>query len=307
MSDIKVLGHTPADTDTVCSPIVYAWYLKNVKGQDAEAVIGSELNKETKVALEEFGVAVPEQVSQVEAGSKVVLIDTTNPKELISGVTEAEIIEVLDHHKLGGLATDKPLNVTIRPYGCVATVVYERMGADTAELPKEMAGLLAAAIISDTLNLTSPTTTEVDKEALAKLTDLAGVKADELAEKMFTAKSDISDMTAEQVLGMDCKDFDFGGSNYRISSIETTNPQFTLDRIEEFRKSAEEIKVASSLVGVFVFVVDILKSEATLFCTAGSEELAQKAFKAEFLNGLMHLPGVVSRKKQIVPAFEAAA
>lgn len=307
------MGHTPADTDTVCSPIVYAWFLKNVMGIDAEAVVGSELNKETKTALSEFGVQAPTLISEVNSEDKVVLLDTTNPKELIAGTAEAEIIEVIDHHKLGGLSTDKPLNVTIRPYGCVATVVYERMqseskNADKAlELPKEMAGLLAAAIISDTLNQTSPTTTDLDKQVLSELANIAGVNVDELAGKMFAAKSDISDMSAAEVLAMDYKDFDFGGQNFRISSIETTEPKFTLDRLEEFRTTAEELKTQDNLAGVYAFVVDILKSEATLFCTAGAEEFAEKAFSAKFENGLMHLPGVVSRKKQIVPKFEAVA
>lgn len=307
MSDIKVTGHTPADTDSVCSPIAYAWYSTNVLSQPAVAVVGSDLNKETICVLEKLKVAHPTKISEFDEGEKLVLVDTTNPKELIPGTQTAEIVTIIDHHKLGGLTTEKPTNATIRTYGCTATVIWEMMGEKVAQLPPEIAGVMAAAIISDTLKLSSPTTTEMDRQALASLAKQASLDIDSFAAEMFAAKSDISDMSAKQVLETDYKDFDFGGKNYRICSIETTKPEFTLNRIAEFRSEVEQVKTSQNLAGVFVFVVDIIAGQATMFCTNGAEDFAEKAFGVKFEAGLMQLPGVVSRKKQIVPAFEKAA
>lgn len=306
MSKVLVMGHVPADTDSVCSPIVYAWYLKNIKGMDAEAVMNGNLSKEAAFVLEHFQVEAPRQINELTTEDQLVLVDSTNPKELLTGFDAASIIEVVDHHKLGGLSTDKPLTVTIRPYGCVATVIYEIMGENVAKLPKEIAGLMLAGITSDTLNLTSPTTTELDRETAIKLAEIAGENKDELANGMFAAKSDISDLTAMEVILTDQKNFDFGGKTYKVSAIETTNPESVLNRIDEFKSAAEAIKTEASLEGVYVFIVDIIKSEATLFATSGAEAFAEKAFSKQFENGLMHLSGVVSRKKQMVPAFEAA-
>lgn len=301
------MGHVPADTDSVCSPLVYAWFLKNVKNIEAEAVMNGNLNKETKFVLDHFQVQAPVQITELTAEDEVVLIDSTNPKELITGVENASIIEVVDHHKLGGLTTDKPLIVTVRPYGCVATVIYEIMGDKVNDLPKEIAGLMLAGILSDTLNLTSPTTTEFDRKAVEKLVEITGEDKDTLSQGMFAAKSDISDLTALEVIMSDQKDFDLGGKTYKISVIETTGPQSVLDRLDEFKTEAEKAKSENNLEGVYVFIVDIVNSEAHLFATVGAENFAQKAFGKQFENGLMHLPGVVSRKKQIVPVFEAAA
>lgn len=307
MSDIKVMGHTPVDTDSVCSPMVYAMYLSKFQNKSAIAVIGSELPKEAKYVLDYLKLQTPTIVEKIDAADEVVLIDSTNPQEFIPGVVDAEIIEVIDHHKLGGLATSKPLRVTIRPYGCVATVIAEIMGKDFEKMDKSMAGLMLAGIMSDTLNLTSPTTTDQDRAVVAKLVEISGIDKDAFATGMFDAKSDISDLTAEQVITTDTKVFDFGGKNYRVSVIETTQPKFALDRLAELRATASELMNKDNLAGVLVFIVDIINSNATLFCTAGSEELCSKAFSKDWENGLMQLPGVVSRKKQIVPELEKAA
>lgn len=304
MSNVLVMGHVPADTDSVCSPLAYAWYLKNVKGINAEAVIGSEINKETAFVLGELGLEAPRRITELTENDELVLIDSTNPEELIAGFENATVIEVVDHHKLGGLSTSKPLTVTIRPYGCVATVIYEIMGVEVNNLPKEIAGVMLAGILSDTLNLTSPTTTDTDREAVAKLAQIAETNSDEFAQGMFAAKSDISDLTASQVLLADSKNFKFASGTYKVSVIETALPEKVYERLDEIRAEAENQKAAENLEGIYVFIVDIVKSESKMFATAGAEGLAEQAFGEKFENGLMYLPGVVSRKKQMVPKFE---
>ncbi len=306
MAQIKVMGHCPPDTDSTCSPIAYAWFLKTHKGLDAEAYIGGALNKEATFVLSHFGVTAPEQIASVTEQDKLVLIDTNNPEELITGWESAEIIEVVDHHKLYGLKTASIPTVTVRPYGCVATVLWELMGAAQSTMPKEIAGLMAACIISDTLNLTSPTTTDTDRAALQALSEKAGIDAASFAQDMFAAKSNLDGLSTREILLTDAKDFKFGEALYKIGVLETTNPDQAIAKRAELTAEMNILKTEESLAGMMFFVVDIIKGNAVLL-TASEEDLllAEKAFGvARDASGLLILPGIVSRKKQIVPAFE---
>lgn len=302
------MGHVPSDTDSVCSPLVYAWYLREIKGRDAAAYISGTINRETEYVLTHFSVAKPEQIDQVGAADQLVIVDTNNPEELIKGYQDAEIIEIVDHHKLAGLTTAAPLKVTMRPVACVATILWELMSDATDKLPKEIAGLMLAAILSDTLKFTSPTTTETDQQVAAKLATIAGVNVDSLASEMFAAKSNLSGMSARDVLMSDQKNFDFGGHKYKVAVLETTDPSQALGMEVALRSEMAQIKSTEGLSGVLFFIVDILKSEATLLVdSTESQQLAEKAFGKPFTGTSLVLPGVVSRKKQMVPVLEKAA
>ncbi len=302
------MGHVPPDTDSVCSPIVYAWYL-NQTGVTAKAVTSGKLNKETQFLLQHFNVPAPESIESVGEGDQLIIVDTNNPEELISGYDKATIVEIIDHHKLAGLTTPAPTKVTIRTYACVATVLYDLLDEEIAKnMPKEIAGLMLAAILSDTLNFTSPTTTDRDREAAKVLSEHVGVDMTELAMQMFTAKSNLEGMTPADILTSDHKNFKFGAQTYKVAVLETTDPQQALNRKEELLNEMQKIKTDENLAGIFFFVVDILKSEATLMASDNAcKPLAEKAFGKTFENELMVLPGVVSRKKQMVPPLEKAA
>lgn len=303
---IKVMGHVPPDTDSTCSAIAYAWFLKTHKGLDAQAYIGGEINRETEFVLKHFGVAKPEMISSVAEGDKLVIVDTNNPEELISGYDQAEILEIVDHHKLAGLTTPSPLAITMRPVACVATIIWEL--AEGKDLPKEIAGIMLASILSDTLKFTSPTTTDADKEAAEVLAKIAGVEVDGLATEMFAAKSNLAGMSARQILMSDQKNFDFGGTKYKVAVLETTDPSQALGMEADLRNEMSLLATEESLAGVFFFVVDILNSSSTLIASnEAAETLAEKAFGSKFNARRMELPGVVSRKKQMVPPLEKAA
>lgn len=305
---IKVLGHQNPDTDSTCSPIVYAWYLNEFKNLEAEAVVLGELNKEAQFVLNHFGVAHPRQISEVSEGEKLVIVDTNNPDELVNGFENAEILEIIDHHKLQGLKTNNIPNVTIRNYGSVPTVLWEIMAEAQDNLPKHIAGLMLAPIISDTLKFTSPTTTGKDREVADKLAQIAEIDIDSFAAEMFAAKSDLTGMSSEQILTTDSKDFDFGGKIYKLAVLETTNPNSALEKRAELSLEIEEIKKRENLAGLMFFIVDIVNSESHLFVTSEHEaQIARKAFNADFNeDGIMRLAGIVSRKKQIAPMIEKA-
>ncbi len=306
---LKVIGHIAPDTDTVCSPIAYAWYLTNKKGIEAQAFVSGTLNKETSFILDHFHIDIPPLLTKFNQGDQVFIMDTNNPDELLPGISDATIRGIIDHHKLvGGLKTEEPLMIHMEPIACTATIVWNMMKRDgVIELPKEIAGVMLCAILSDTLKFTSPTTTDTDTQAAKELAVLCGEDIDTLSEAMFAAKSDLSGMTTRDILTVDSKVFEFGSKKARISVLETTKPANAMAMLEDLRVEMTEMKSQENSDYVFFFVVDILKTEAHLIVATDEEkEIAEVAFGKTFDHETMILPGVVSRKKQILPVIESA-
>lgn len=304
----KVIGHLAPDTDSTCAPIVYAWYL-NQKGIDAKAYVTGELNREAEFVLNHFGVEKPELLKTLVDGDQYFLVDTNNPEELVDGYKEAELMGIVDHHKLvGGLDTESPIHVTIRPVACTMTVIWELMARDgITDVSREIAGLMLAAIVSDTLKFTSPTTTEEDKKIAENLAKISEEDIDKLAEEMFAAKSNLEGMSAKDILLSDSKKFELGDKKLRVSVLETTKPENSLSMKEDLLDAMNELKEEEGLEGIFFFAVDILNTESRLIvCGDFEKEVAEKAFEGEFENGVMELEGVVSRKKQMIPNIQKA-
>ncbi len=302
----KIIGHLSPDTDSTCAPIVYAWYLRH-KDMDVKPFITGDLNREAAYVLEHFGVAKPELLESLSKEDKYFLVDTNNPEELVSGYDKAELMGIVDHHKLvGGLNTESPIHITIRPVACTMTVIWELMERDgITDIPQDVAGLMLAAILSDTLKFTSPTTTNIDKEIAEKLADIAREDMDKLAEEMFAAKSNLEGMSAKDILLSDSKKFDLNDKKLRVSVLETTKPENSLSLKEGLLDAMQEIKEEEKLDGFFFFIVDILNTESHLIVPGEFEvELAQKAFEGRFADKAMRLPGVVSRKKQMIPNIQ---
>lgn len=305
---VKVFGHLVPDTDATCSAIVYAWYLKEYRGLDATAYILGEVNKETQYVLGQFGEKTPQVLTQLTEGETVVVVDTNNPEELLPDFQKASLLEIVDHHKLtGGIATSTPVSMTLRPVACTSTIVWQIMQQDNhGDLPQNVAGLMLAAILSDTLNFTSPTVTDADRDAAKALAVLAKVTPDELAAGMFEAKSDLSGMSARDVILMDGKTFNMEGKKIRISSLETTKPGNAMSMEADLIREMETVKKEEGLDGFFFFIVDILTTSAQLVVSSAFERsVAEKGYpEAHFEGNVTQLPGVVSRKKQMVPNIE---
>lgn len=307
MSKMKVMGHFPPDTDTTCSPIVYAWYLSNYKDTPAEAVIGGSLNKETTYVLNKFEVETPEIISELTENDQVFIIDTNNPEELLPGYDKATITGLIDHHKLtGGLSTPNPIPITIKIYGCSATIVWEEIRYEVKdEAPKWVFGLLLSCIISDTLKGASPTTSQDDIDAMNELAELAGLNLDEYADELFAAKSDLSGMSADDLLLADSKSYEINGKMVRFSVLETAKPDNVVALREELITGINGLKEKDNTDFIFMFAIDIIKEEATaIVATDEEKEIISKAFDANYTGDTVILPGVVSRKKQIIPSIE---
>ncbi len=307
MSTTLVVGHINPDTDTICAAIAHAWFL-NETGHEAEAITSGSLNKETAYVLGRFNIPTPTLRQSFKEGDSLVIVDTNNPEELLPGFEEATITQIIDHHKLaGGISTPDPISITIRPVACTCTILLEIMQAASVTPTPAIAGIMLSSIISDTLKFTSPTTTDTDRNAAETLKAICGIDTDDLAEGLFTAKSDLSGMEAADLLVIDSKIFTLKGKKIRISVLETTKPANAIAMKEALVSAARDMKSREEIDAVFLYVVDILNSNAELIMPDEFEqEIAARAYNTDVTGDTVLLPGIVSRKKQMVPNLEAA-
>lgn len=302
---IKVFGHTAPDTDSTGSPIIWAWYLNEIRNLPAKAVLQGEPNTEAAWMLTRWNLDKPEMISDVAEGEECVIVDTNNPAELPANINAAQVIEIIDHHMLvGGIKTRTPINITIRPLACTATIMHDLIGDDMAKMPDAVKGAMLTCILSDTMEFRSPTTTAHDRAVAEKLATELDVNIAEFAAEMFAAKSDVSAFDDAALLRMDSKAFDLGEKKLRVSVLETTAPQVLLDRKQALMDAMPAVADADGADQVLLFVIDILKEEATLLIPNDLvRQIAEKSFGASVNGDTLVLPGVLSRKKQIIPAL----
>ena len=303
---IKVFGHKSPDTDSTGSPIIWAWYLSDVLGTPAIPVLLGEPNTEAAFVLKRWGFEKPAIITDVAAGEQVVIVDTNNPAELVPSINEAEIIGIIDHHMLvGGLKTKAPIDITIRPLACTATVMHDLIGAQLAQAPAAIKGAMLSCILSDTLEFRSPTTTPHDRAVAEKLAADLGISIPEYAAELFEAKSDVSEFSDEALLRMDSKEYNIGGKELRISVLETTAPKVLLDRKASLMAAMPGVAAADGADQVLLFIIDILNEEATLLVPNDLvKTIAEASFGAKVSGDSVVLPGIMSRKKQILPSLK---
>ncbi|GHD99929.1 inorganic pyrophosphatase [Defluviimonas sp. 20V17] len=302
---IKVFGHKSPDTDATCSAIIWAWYLSEVKGTPATPALLGEPNTEAAFVLSRAGVDKPQIIADVAEGEDCVVVDTNNPAELPASINGANLLQVIDHHLLaGGLKTRAPIEITIRPLACTATVMHDLMGADAAKMPASIKTLALSCILSDTLAFRSPTTTAHDRALAEALAQDLGVSIPDYAAEMFAAKSDVSAFSDAELLRMDSKEYEVGGKQLRVSVLETTAPEVVLARKDALMAAMPGVAQADGADQVLLFVVDILREEATLLVPNDLvKTIAEKSFGASVTGDTVVLPGIMSRKKQIIPAL----
>jgi len=297
-----VFGHKSPDTDSTGAPLVWAWYLDHM-GIKAEARLLGTPNTEAQFVAKRWGYELPPVISDVETGQKVVIVDTNNPAELPANINNADIMAIIDHHKLvGGLETKGPIEITIRPLACTATLMYQMMGGHAGHAPDPIKGLMLSCILSDTLEFRSPTTTDADRKIAEHLAGDLGIDIASYAAEMFEAKSDVSAFSDAELLRMDSKEYTIDGKEFRVSVLETTAPKIVLDRKDSLMTSMTDVAKEDGADQVLLFVVDILNEEATLLVPNDLvKTIAEKSFGATVTGDTVVLPGIMSRKKQIIP------
>ncbi len=300
---VQVFGHKSPDTDSTGSPIIWAWYLNEIKGVAAEAKLLGEPNTEAAFLLERWNLDKPEIIADVADDQAVVIVDTNNPAELPANINGADVQAIIDHHKLvGGLETKGPIDITIRPLACTATIMYDLIGDDMAKMPEAIKGAALTCILSDTLEFRSPTTTDHDRAVAEKLAAELGIDIAGYAAEMFAAKSDVSSFSDAELLRMDSKEYAVEGTKFRVSVLETTAPAVVLDRQASLMETMTTVATEDGVDQVLLFVVDILNEEATLMVPNDLvKAVAEKSFGVTVEGASVVLPGVMSRKKQIIP------
>ncbi len=302
---ISVVGHSNPDTDSVISAIGLATLL-TAQGQEAQACMQStlaDLNPESKVVLEKFGLEAPQELTDAE-GKDIALVDFSDLAQGPPNLGNANVIAVVDHHKIGDLTTNSPILFRAEPVGCSATVLYTMFKEAGIEIPEKVAGGMLAAILSDTVNFKSPTCTETDKIAVGALKTIAGVDdKDALFMDMLKAKSAVAGVPAKDLIFRDYKDFDMKGNKIGVGQLELA----ALDQVAEIREDL--MKAMADVKGdgrhsVLLMLTDVVKEGTDLVVLSDDPALIEKAFDGKLENNAMWIDGMMSRKKQTVPNLQ---
>lgn len=306
MSKVYVTGHKSPDTDSIAAAISYS-YLKRQLGMDAVAARAGEPNKETKFALDYFKVEAPvlltnvARKSEFDEKTKIILVDHNESKQCVDGIKDADVLELIDHHRLGDFETESPIFILIRPVGCVNTVIYGLYKQNGVKPSREVAGMMLSAIISDTVLFRSPTCTEEDKKAVKELAEIAGVDYEKYGMDMLKAGADISDYPAEKLAHNDTKEFEAGGKTFSCGQISVMDVDPINAKKADIMKALEATKAEKNYEASYLMVTNILTEDTFLWFTKGAEEAAEKAFGKKAEDGMVYLPKVMSRKKQVAP------
>ncbi|MGM0898836.1 MAG: manganese-dependent inorganic pyrophosphatase [Bacillota bacterium] len=306
MSKVFVLGHKNPDTDSICSAIAYA-HLKKELGMDAEAVRLGEPNNETLYALEQFKAQTPRLVGRASDEVKqVILVDHNERQQSVDDIDEVQVIEVIDHHRIANFETTDPLYFRAEPVGCTATILLKLYKEHAVEVPAGIAGLMLSAIISDSLLFKSPTCTEQDVQAAKELSEIAGVDSQEYGLAMLKAGADLSNKTLEDLISLDSKEFEAGNHRFEVAQVNAIDVSEVLDRQNELEVLINN-SVTTKGLDLFVFAVtDILNNNSEAIVLGRRSDIIESAFQSSVVNNRVILPGVVSRKKQIVPVITEA-
>jgi manganese-dependent inorganic pyrophosphatase len=304
--NVYVVGHKSPDTDSVAAAISYA-NLKNQLGLPdiyIPAAAGT-INSETKFVLEHFSVPVPETITDAK-GKKIILVDHNEVAQAVDNIKEADLMEVVDHHKIGDIQTASPIFFHNEPVGSTATIISAMYDQYKVPITREMAGVMISAILSDTVLFKSPTCTDKDKEQVAKLAKIIGEDYQQYGIAMLTAKSDISTKTARDIVKGDYKHFDFAGTKAGVGQIEVMDLSVLAPRKKEILEDMEKVRKEEGLSFVLIMLTDVMKEASDLLFVGKPVDKFEKAFDGKMENNSIYKKGVLSRKKQVIPPLEAA-
>jgi manganese-dependent inorganic pyrophosphatase len=232
---------------------------------------------------------------------KVILVDHNQPSQSVDGLEESEIVEIIDHHNLSTLMTSTPINFRISPVGCTCTLLYKIYNESHVEIPKNIAGIMLSAIISDTLLFKSPTTTKEDIEVAKALANIAKLDVYEYGRKMFEASTSVANMSVEEIIHSDMKTFKFDKINMVIGQTNTMDFKEISKKEKEFVSSLNSIcKIGNANIAL-LFVTDIIKNGSYIYYNEDSKSLLEEAYGIDNIEQGHYIEGVVSRKKQMLP------
>lgn len=306
MSKILIFGHQSPDTDAITSAISFS-YLQNELGKTTEPVALGEATDETQFALDYFNADNPRVVTAIaDEADEVMLVDHNEAQQSVSDIDQVEVLAVVDHHRIANFQTSNPLYYRAEPVGCTNTIILKLFKENNVEIPKNIAGLMLSAIISDTLLLKSPTCTKEDEDAARELADIAGVDLESYGKDLLKAGTNTSDKSADQILNADAKNFPMGDYNVRIGQVNVVDVQEVLDRKDELLSEMDKQSEANSYDLFLLVITNVLESDSVALVHGNDRQKVAEAFDKDIVEDTLLLEGVVSRKKQVVPVLTKA-
>ena len=294
-----IFGHKNPDTDSIMSSMVMA-NLENQLGNEAIPVRLGKINKETEYVFNYLQIERPEEISDIEDGQNVILVDHNESTQSANNISNANILKVIDHHTMNFVAPYQ-LYYRAEPVGCTATVLYKMYKEYDVEITKTIATLMLSAIISDTLLLKSPTCTKEDKVIAEKLAKIAEVDLEKYGKDLLKAGTDISDFTPEEVINIDSKLFEKGGKKFKIAQINTADIDDVFKNKAYF-ETAINNEIANENLDLYVFAAtDILNSNSKIISLGNDSNIVERAYGVTLDDHTAMLENVVSRKKQMLP------
>ena len=303
-NEVLIFGHKNPDTDTILSALILEAIEKTMGIYKTKAYRLGEVNKETQYALDYFGVKAPELLEEVEEGRQVMLVDHNEFGQSVKGIEKAKIIRVVDHHKIANFETKEPLFYMAMPVGCTATILRDMCKVSGIKLDRITAGLMLSAIISDTLLLKSPTTTEHDRKALEELGKIADINIEEYGLEMLKAGTDLDDFSEEELINLDAKSLDKNGTKFVIAQVNTVSIEDVLKRKEKLEVAMNKAIEEKGLSLFVLAITDILNSNSEIIALGEKADAVEKGFEKKLENNTVFLEGVVSRKKQLLPSID---
>lgn len=298
-----VVGHKIPDSDSICSAIALS-YLKTTLGEETVPARLGELTPETLFILDKFGFEQPELKTSY-AGENLYIVDHSDRVQGPDDIDDATILGIIDHHKLGDITTSTPLEIWVRPVGCTNTIIKMMYDFHGVEIPKNIAGAMMCAILSDTVVFKSPTCTTADIKCVEALAEIAGIEnPKELGMEMFKVKSAVEGTPIRDLVLRDFKDFDMNGKLVGIGQLEVIDLAIFDEMKADLEADIAALKAEGNRHSVMLLLTDIMKEGSEVLVASDNDDLTEKAYGKATVEGKVWLDGVLSRKKQVVPPLQ---
>lgn len=302
-NNIYICGHRSPDLDSIASAIAYA-DLKNRLDSDNhyQPMAAGPINQETAWALEYFSFPQPASwPNDLSPDQALILVDHNEVEQMPFGYVNCNIIGIIDHHKIN-FHSDEPIEIIMKPLGSTCSIIYELFQNNNLEISPNLSGLMLSAILTDTLITKSPTCTTTDRSIIEKLATAANIKNwSEFGLNLFEQKGTTEQLTVEQILSGDRKDFQFGDKKISIAQLETTDLENFKKQGQNLKKALAELRKNNDYHTTILLITDIIKVGSWLLVDSAEPQLIEQALETKLPDGENYRPGLVSRKKQVVP------
>ena len=301
---IYIIGHKNPDLDSIISAISYA-NLKNKLDSNNQYIPAraGATNKETEYILNKFDLEAPILLDNL-TGKNIILVDHNESTQIQDGHENANILEILDHHKINfGYPT--PISFETKPWGATCSIITKKYCENNIEKKKEMAGALLSAILVDTIITKSPTCTDIDKKIINKLSEIAEIKNwQEFGMDLFKIRGSINHLKDVDIIKSDFKDFNFQGNKFGIGQVETVNLSDFDNRLDGIKAELKILQENNDYHSTILFITDIIKEGSLFLVSSNNNSSIEKAFNTQLKNNQAYISGIMSRKKQVVPILE---